>query len=63
VRNYFEVKQSGTVQDVDLKSRTVTGYFSKFDNIDSDRDMIVYGAFSKTIKERGQEGAMLALSP
>lgn len=59
MRNYFEVKQNGTVQDVDIKSRTVTGYFSKFDNIDSDGDMIVYGAFTKTIKERGQEGANL----
>jgi len=61
VRNYFEVKQTGTVQDVDLKSRTVTGYFSKFDNVDSDGDMIVYGAFTKTIKERGQDGANLII--
>lgn len=47
------------VKDVDIKSRTVTGYFSRFGNVDSDGDMIVPGAFVKTIKERGMEGKNL----
>lgn len=47
------------INDVDMKSRTVTGYFSKFGNIDHDGDMVMPGAFSKTIKERGHEGKNL----
>lgn len=60
MNKHFEVKnitqQDAAIKDVDLKSRTVTGYFSRFGNIDSDEDMIVPGAFTKTIKERGQDG-------
>jgi HK97 family phage prohead protease len=43
------------VKDVDAKTGTVTGYFSVFGNIDSDGDMIMPGAFLKTIKENGPE--------
>lgn len=60
MKQYFDVKSvsgSGTIKDVDVKSRTVTGYFSRFGNIDSDGDLITYGAFTKTIKERGHEGS------
>lgn len=39
------------VQDVDMNKRTVTGYFSAFGNVDSDGDMIVRGAYAKTISE------------
>lgn len=39
--------------EVDLNSRKVSGYFASFDNKDSDNDVIVKGAFSKSIKERG----------
>lgn len=61
MRNYFEVKNvfagdfdgKAMIQDVDLKSRTVTGYFSRFGNIDTDGDMLVPGAFTKSISERG----------
>jgi len=42
-----------SVKDVDTKGRTVTGYFSAFDNIDSDGDVIVPGAFERTIREQG----------
>jgi hypothetical protein len=43
----------GEVKDVDTKKGIVTGYGSKFGNIDSDFDMIMPGAFSKTITENG----------
>lgn len=60
MKKYFEVKDIGAndcaIKDVDIKSRTVTGYFSRFDNVDHDGDVIIQGAFTKTIKERGFEG-------
>ena len=37
---------------VDIKSRTFTGYASIFGNIDSYDDIVMQGAFSKTIQER-----------
>lgn len=39
------------IADVDVKKGIVTGYFSSFDNMDSDGDVIRKGAFTKTIKE------------
>lgn len=42
--------------DVDVKSGIATGYFSNFNNVDRDNEMIVPGAFSKTIMERGPQG-------
>lgn len=39
------------ISDVDVKKGIVTGYFSSFDNMDSDGDVIRKGAFSKTINE------------
>jgi uncharacterized protein len=64
VKRFYEIKnvftedfsEKGMIQDVDMKSRTVTGYFSRFGNIDHDNDIIVPGAFTKSIKERGFEG-------
>jgi len=44
------------VKDIDEQSRTVTGYFSKFDSLDADGDVIVKGAYTKTIQENGLEG-------
>ena len=38
-------------------SRTVSGYLSIFNVVDSDSDMIVKGAFAKSITERGPESA------
>lgn len=43
---------SGSVDDVDSKSRRVTGYLSSFGNKDFDGDIIVKGAYAKTLKER-----------
>lgn len=45
------------VKDVDLKSRTVTGWWSSYGNKDHDRDIIEQGAARKTIAERGPLGS------
>lgn len=50
-------KDAPAVKDVDAKGRTVTGYFSAFDNLDSDGDVIRPGAYAKTIREWGPDGA------
>lgn len=42
-----------SIKDVDGKQGIITGYFSVFNNEDSDGDTIVPGAFTKTIAERG----------
>jgi len=39
------------LKDIDEKKGRVLGYFSKFGNIDSDLDMIMPGAFTKSLKE------------
>lgn len=44
------------ISDIDEASRTVKGYFSIFGNVDSDGDIIMPGAFAKTISERGRNG-------
>lgn len=49
----YKTSQTGQLKDVDLKSHTMTGYFSKFGNVDSDKDMMMPGAFTKSINERG----------
>ena len=41
------------IKDVDAKSRKVAVYLSHFGNIDSDNDMVVKGAFTKSLQERG----------
>ena len=61
MKRFYEVKGIECKGEVKMNSRTVTGYFSKFGNIDLDGDMLVPGAFTKTIKERGSEGANLIL--
>ena len=48
----LELKNNGSVKDVDVSNRKVTGYLSAFDNVDYDNDIIVKGAFQKSIKER-----------
>lgn len=44
------------VKDMDTKSGIVTGYLASFNTVDSYMDMIVPGAFKKTIAERGPSG-------
>lgn len=41
------------ITDTDAKQGIVTGYFSKFNNVDGDGDIIRRGAFTKTIAEQG----------
>jgi HK97 family phage prohead protease len=49
-KNHF-----GQVKDVDMKGRRVSGYLSAFDNKDSDGDVIVKGAYAKSLNERKGE--------
>ena len=62
MKRFFEVKNIEAKGEVKMNSRTITGYFSRFGNIDSDGDMLMPGAFSKSIKERGAEGLILHLA-
>lgn len=45
----------GSVKDIDSKGRRVSGYLSTWDVKDSYGDIVVKGAFSKTLKERGDD--------
>jgi HK97 family phage prohead protease len=45
------------VKDINIEKREVIFAFSKFNDYDSDNDITYQGAFSKTIKESGPEGA------
>jgi HK97 family phage prohead protease len=47
------------IKDVDTEKRKVKAYFSIFDNVDLDGDIVRPSAFSKTFKERGPGGADL----
>lgn len=46
-------------KDVDVPKGIVTGYLAHFGSRDNDGDIIVRGAFAKSIKERGPEGTQL----
>lgn len=50
---------SFSFKDADLKKGLISGYASVFNNIDSDNDTIVKGAFTKTIKENNDRIAVL----
>jgi HK97 family phage prohead protease len=52
---YKNISQ-GIIEDVDDVKGIVTGYFSAFNNIDSDGDVIVSGSYKKTIAENGPQG-------
>jgi uncharacterized protein len=55
MKNVFEYKSiSAQIKDVDEAKGIVTGYFSAFGNIDSDNDMIMPGAFTKTLSENSR---------
>jgi len=56
--NFYKTKSLiSEISDVDVKNGVVTGYFASFGNVDNAQDMIVRGAFSKTIMERGSGGS------
>jgi HK97 family phage prohead protease len=48
-KNVSNSAVAGVIKDLDVKTGTVTGYFSIFGNVDSDGDMIMPGAFSRTL--------------
>lgn len=45
----------GSVKDVSLSDMTITGYLAHFGSVDYNNDVILKGAFEKTIRERGRE--------
>jgi HK97 family phage prohead protease len=53
----FQVKSNFELKDIDEKTGIVTGYCAIMGNIDSDLDMIMPGAFTKTLQERGPGSA------
>lgn len=55
--NTYNIKGAFELKDIDLQSRQVAMYVSKFDVIDSDNDLIKRGAFAKSIAERGPNAA------
>ncbi len=57
VYQYKNLSLSAEIKDIDGKKGIVTGYFSKFDNVDADGDIIRKGAFSKTIMENGPKSS------
>ena len=54
---FKDVVIGGEIVNADAKKGIVQGYFSHFDNVDSDGDIIRKGAFSKTIREQGPNSA------
>lgn len=60
---HFAVKSAMgdmVVKDVDSYSRTVTGFFSTFNMVDSDGDILMAGCANKSIKERGPASKAVA---
>lgn len=47
---------STPVADIDEKSNTVSVYYAAFNTVDNGGDIIMPGAFTKTIQERGPQG-------
>jgi HK97 family phage prohead protease len=43
-------------KDIDSKTMTITGYFSAFGNVDSDGDIMMPGAFKRSIQDWGPNG-------
>lgn len=50
----IDASVDGIITDVDPSSGTIKGYFAVFGNKDSDGDIIVPGAFTKTLQEQGK---------
>lgn len=53
--NTYQTKGAAEIKDISSDKRQVAIYLAKFDNIDSDNDMIKKGAFTKSIQERGPD--------
>lgn len=48
---------TASIKDMDMKQGIVTGYAASFGTLDSDRDIIMPGAFAKTINDQGPKSA------
>ncbi len=60
MQSLYQIKRSelkASIKDADVKLGIVTGYFSNFNNVDSDGDIIRPGAFAKTIRENGPQSS------
>jgi len=56
MESYYLTKDiSDGIKDVDTVTGIVTGYFSVFGNKDSDGDIVLPGAYRKTLKENGPQ--------
>ena len=53
IRGYSTKSQNLEIKDLNEGSREVAMYLARFDNLDSDNDIIRRGAFKKSIQERG----------
>lgn len=53
----FKVKSAFELKDIDEQTGIVTGYASVFGNKDSDNEIVMPGAFKKSIEERGPASA------
>lgn len=55
-KNPYPVKSLKFVlKDIDIRTRSVSGYFNSFDEYDSDEDIIRKGTFLKSILENGPQ--------
>lgn len=57
MKNISFKNYNATIKDLDVATGIVTGYFSQFNTIDLDGDVIMPGAFTKTIAERGPDSS------
>ena len=55
-KNFNHSNTSLTIKDIDPVQGIVTGYFSAFGIVDSDGDMMMPGAFKRSIQDWGPKG-------
>ena len=53
---YKQKPTSLNIKDIDSKQGIITGYFSAFGNVDSYGDIMMPGAFQRSIADWGPEG-------
>jgi len=49
----YKALSEGAIKDVDSLKGVVTGYLSKFGNVDSDNDIMAMGCYAKSLQENG----------
>jgi len=58
MKDLYQIKATDlSIKDIDTKQGIVVGYFSAFGVKDSDNQIVVKGAFAKTIKENGPKSS------